>query len=180
MFSGKTRKLLHKLNLAALAGQSVILFKPTIDNRYSDNLVVSHDGTSLPAVPVSSAEDIRDELAELVLNGRRADVVGIDEAQFFDEDLAPLVEELANIHGVRVMISGLDLDFKAESFGPMPQLLCLADKIKKCKAVCAACGRYVPCRSFRLTEDIEQVKLGDKKQYSPLCRTCFQHAKGRK
>lgn len=165
MFSGKTEELIRRLRRAQFARQRVEIFKPTIDVRYSEEEVVSHEGTSIMSTPVDSSQSI------LLLCGD-SEVIGIDEAQFFDEGIVGVCNELAN-RGVRVIVAGLDLDFRGTPFGPMPQLLAIADDVLKVHAICMRCGSlaYV---SHRIVEGDRQVMLGETKEYEPLCRECYQ------
>lgn len=167
MFSGKTEELIRRLRRARFAKQHVAIFKPTMDVRYSRNDVVSHDHTSLRSVPVHQPDEI------LKLSGG-CDVVGIDEAQFFDGHLVEVCNKLAN-QGVRVIIAGLDMDFLGNPFGPMPSLMAVADEVTKVHAICVKCGSLAYA-SHRLVSDREQVMLGEKQEYEPLCRDCFQKA----
>ena len=167
MFSGKTEELIRRMRRAQFAHQKVEIFKPGIDVRYSDEDVVSHEGTSIPSTPVDSSQSI------LLLAGD-SDVIGIDEAQFFDEGIIDVCNQLAN-RGVRVIVAGLDLDFKGMPFGPMPKLLAIADDVSKVHAICLRCGAlaYV---SHRIVAGERQVMLGETKEYEPLCRECYKKA----
>ena len=165
MFSGKTEELIRRLRRAQFAKQRVEIFKPAIDVRYSEEEVVSHEGTSIPSTPVDSS-------ASILLMGQESDVVGIDEAQFFDEHIVEVCNELA-ARGIRVIVAGLDLDFKGQPFGPMPQLCAIADEVTKVHAICVRCGAlaYV---SHRIVAGDKQVLLGEKQEYEPLCRECYK------
>ena len=165
MFSGKTEELIRSLRRAQFAKQRVEIFKPAIDVRYSEEEVVSHEGTSIPSTPVDSS-------ASILLMGQESDVVGIDEAQFFDEHIVEVCNELA-ARGIRVIVAGLDLDFKGQPFGPMPQLCAIADEVTKVHAICVRCGAlaYV---SHRIVAGDKQVLLGEKQEYEPLCRECYK------
>ena len=167
MFSGKTEELIRRMRRAQFAHQKVEIFKPGIDVRYSEQDVVSHEGTSIPSTPVDSSQSI------LLLAGD-SEVIGIDEAQFFDEGIVDVCNQLA-YEGVRVIVAGLDLDFKGVPFGPMPKLLAIADDVTKVHAICVQCGAlaYV---SHRIVEGDRQVLLGETKEYEPLCRQCYQKA----
>lgn len=167
MFSGKTEELIRRLKRAKFARQRVEIFKPAIDTRYSEDHVVSHDSNSIPSTPVDSSSSI-------LLFTSEIDVVGIDEAQFFDEQLANVCNQLAN-NGVRVIVAGLDMDFKGVPFGPMPALCAIADEVTKVHAICVKCGRlaYV---SHRVIENERRVLLGEKNEYEPLCRSCYADA----
>ena len=164
MFSGKTEELIRRLRRAQFAKQVVEIFKPAIDVRYSEEDVVSHEGNSIPSTPVDSS-------ASILLMAQGSDVVGIDEAQFFDEHIVEVCNELAG-RGIRVIVAGLDLDFKGQPFGPMPALCAIADEVTKVHAICVRCGAlaYV---SHRIVAGEKQVMLGEKQEYEPLCRECY-------
>ena len=165
MFSGKTEELIRRLKRARFARQRVEIYKPTVDTRYSEEDVVSHDQNSIASTPVDSS-------AAILLLAEAAEVVGIDEAQFFDEGLVAVCNELAN-RGKRVIVAGLDMDFKGIPFGPMPALCAVAEEVTKVHAICVRCGNlaYV---SHRIVDDERQVMLGEKMEYEPLCRCCYQ------
>lgn len=167
MFSGKTEELIRRMKRAKFARQRVEIFKPAIDTRYSEEDVVSHEGNSIPSTPVESS-------ASILLLGSDTEVVGIDEAQFFDDNLIDVCNELAN-RGTRVIVAGLDLDFKGVPFGPMPALCAIADEVTKVHAVCVHCGAlaYV---SHRTVDEEKRVLLGEQTVYEPLCRVCYQKA----
>jgi thymidine kinase len=165
MFSGKTEELIRRLKRAKIAKQKVEIYKPAIDVRYSETEVVSHDENSIRSTPVENSANI------LLLSGN-VDVIGIDEAQFFDKGLIDVVEKLANM-GVRVIIAGLDMDFKGVPFGPIPGLMAVADHITKVHAICVKCGNIAQF-SHRLSEKEQIVLLGEKNIYEPLCRGCFR------
>lgn len=167
MFSGKTEELIRRMKRAIFARQKVEIFKPSMDVRYSDEEVVSHEGNSIPSTPVDSSSSI------LLMSGGY-DVIGIDEAQFFDGNIVEVCNILAN-QGVRVIVAGLDLDFRGQPFGPMPRLLAVADEVSKVHAICVHCGAlaYV---SHRLVDVDKQVLLGEKMEYEPLCRECYKKA----
>ena len=167
MFSGKTEELIRRLRRAQFAKQVVEIFKPAIDVRYSEEDVVSHEGNSIPSTPVDSSTSI-------LLMAQGSDVVGIDEAQFFDERIVEVCNELAS-RGIRVIVAGLDLDFKGQPFGPMPALCAIADEVTKVHAICVRCGAlaYV---SHRIVAGEKQVMLGEKQEYEPLCRECYAQA----
>lgn len=165
MFSGKTEELIRRLKRAKIARQKVEIYKPAIDVRYSVSEVVSHDENSIRSTPVENSANI------LLLSGD-VDVVGIDEAQFFDKGLIEVVVKLADM-GVRVIIAGLDMDFKGEPFGPIPGLMAVADYITKVHAICVNCGNIAQF-SHRLTAKEQVVLLGEKDIYEPLCRSCFR------
>lgn len=164
MFSGKTEELIRRIHLAEQNGQRVVVFKPMVDKRYHEMKVVSHRGLEIEAVPVNSATDMLGVF-------RDADVVGIDEAQFFNEDLPGVCSQFANI-GLRIIVAGLDLDYKGRPFGCMPQLMALAESLVKLQAVCAHCGdaAYI---SHRKSTNQNLVMLGESSGYEPLCRVCF-------
>jgi thymidine kinase len=164
MFSGKTEELIRRLRRSQFAKQAIATFKPDIDKRYDDFKVVSHQGTELLSQPVKSSQDL------LSLCGE-AKVLGIDEAQFFDMELPQVAQQLAN-KGLRVIVAGLDLDYKGQPFGPMPQLMAIAEYVTKVHAICMRCGSlaYV---SHRKLNAKELVMLGETDAYEPLCRTCF-------
>lgn len=167
MFSGKTEELIRRMKRAKFAKQKVEIFKPSIDTRYSDEDVVSHDQNSVHSTPIESS-------GSLLLLASDIDVVGIDEAQFFDNGLVEVCNELAN-RGVRVIVAGLDMDFKGIPFGPIPALCAIADEVTKVHAICVRCGAlaYV---SHRLISNDRRVLLGEKDEYEPLCRECYQKA----
>ena len=167
MFSGKTEELIRRMKRAKFARQKVEIFKPSIDTRYSDEDVVSHDQNTIHSTPIDSSGSI-----PLLAAG--IDVVGIDEAQFLDDGLVDVCNQLAN-NGVRVIIAGLDMDYKGVPFGPIPALCAIADEVTKVHAICVKCGAlaYV---SHRLVADDRRVMLGEQQEYEPLCRTCYQEA----
>lgn len=164
MFSGKTEELIRRLKRAEFAKQKVEIFKPAIDIRYDDENVVSHVGTSIRSTPVPSSGNI-------LLLANDIDVVGIDEAQFFDDELPEVCEKLAN-SGIRVIIAGLDMDFTGKPFGPIPALLSKAEFVTKVHAICMRCGDLAQY-SHRKTQDEALVLLGEIDEYEPLCRKCF-------
>lgn len=165
MFSGKTEELIRRLKRARIARQQVAIFKPSIDTRYSDADVVSHDANAVASTPVANSQQILGLVAD-------ARVVGIDEAQFFDADLPRVCTELAN-SGKRVIVAGLDMDFKGLPFGSMPALMAIAEDVTKVHAICARCGNlaYV---SHRTVAAEQQVLLGEQQAYEPLCRSCYE------
>ncbi len=167
MFSGKTEELLRRLRRAVIAKQKVEIFKPRIDNRYSFQEVVSHDMNSFPSTPVDVSANI------LLLTGG-VDVVGIDEAQFFDPGLTDVCTKLAN-QGVRVIVAGLDIDYKGVPFGPIPSLMAVAEYVTKVHAICSRCGNLAHY-SFRTSESSKLVVLGSQNDYEPLCRNCYNKA----
>jgi len=167
MFSGKTEELIRRLRRAKIARQRVEIFKPAIDVRYSLSDVVSHDENTIRSTPVENSANI------LLLTGD-VDIVGIDEAQFFDTGLVDVVVKLADM-GVRVIVAGLDMDFKGNPFGPIPNLMAIADFVTKVHAICVRCGNIAQF-SHRLTDSGKVVLLGEKDIYEPLCRTCYLKA----
>ena len=167
MFSGKTEELIRRLKRAKIAQLKVEIFKPAIDTRYSVAEVVSHDENSILSTPVESSGNI------MLLTGD-VDVIGIDEAQFFDFGLIDVSINLANM-GIRVIIAGLDMDFKGKPFGPIPGLMAVADHITKVHAICMRCGDVAQF-SHRLSTADKLVLLGEKDEYEPLCRSCFTKA----
>jgi thymidine kinase len=167
MFSGKTEELIRRLKRAKIARLKVEIFKPAIDTRYSLAEVVSHDENSILSTPVESSGNI------MLLTGD-VDVIGIDEAQFFDNGLIDVSISLANM-GIRVIIAGLDMDFKGKPFGPIPGLMAVADHITKVHAICMRCGDVAQF-SHRLSAADKLVLLGEKDEYEPLCRSCFTKA----
>ena len=165
MFSGKTEELIRRLKRANFAKLRVEIFKPKIDTRYSEEDVVSHDRTTIRSTPVESSGSI-------LLMTSEVDVVGIDEAQFFDDGLVDVCKQLAD-NGIRVVVAGLDMDFRCTPFGPMPALMAIADDVYKVHAICVRCGAlaYV---SHRLVAGEKQVLLGEMTEYEPICRDCFK------
>ena len=166
MFSGKTEELIRRLKRAKIAKQKVEIFKPKIDVRYSDCEVVSHDSNAINSTPVEVAEEILLQVGDI-------DVIGIDEAQFFDEGLGDVCNILAN-KGIRVIVAGLDMDFKGVPFGPMPKLFAVAEYVTKVHAICMHCGNLAQY-SHRKEKSEELVLLGEKDEYEPLCRTCYNN-----
>ena len=164
MFSGKTEELIRRLKRAKIAEQSVEIFKPTTDTRYSSDEVVSHDARAIASRPVLTSE-------EILLVGADVLVIGIDEAQFFDNQLAAVCDELAT-RGHRVIAAGLDMDFRGRPFGPMPDLLAIAEYVTKLHAICHHCGNLAT-HTYRLTTDAETVVLGERDMYEARCRHCF-------
>ena len=164
MFSGKTEELIRRLKRAQIANQRIEIFKPSVDNRYHDTDVVSHDENRIRSTPVTASQNI-------LLLAEDAEVIGIDEAQFFDAELPNVAETLAS-KGIRVIIAGLDMDFQAEPFGPVPALLAKADYITKLHAICMVCGN-IANYSYRKTEEEGKVLLGEKDKYEARCRKCY-------
>ncbi|WP_297336625.1 thymidine kinase [Algoriphagus sp.] len=168
MFSGKTEELIRRLNRAKIARQKVEIFKPSVDRRYHDEDVVSHNENSIRSTPVNFADDI------LLLSGN-CDVVGIDEVQFFDEQIVSVAQKLAN-QGKRVILAGLDMDFEGNPFEPMPKLMAVAEYVTKVHAICMKCGDLAAF-SFRLADSKQKVMLGEKDSYEARCRKCFYEDK---
>ena len=164
MFSGKTEELIRRMKRAKIARQHILIFKPAFDDRYSKEKVISHDANEIPSTPVSDVEKIP-ALAE------EYTVVGVDEAQFFDPKIVEICSTLAD-QGKRVIVAGLDMDFQGKPFGPMPQLMAIAEYVTKVHAVCMRCGALAQF-SHRLSADDELVLLGEKDKYEPLCRKCY-------
>jgi thymidine kinase len=164
MFSGKTEELIRRLRRAQFANLRVEIFKPRVDTRYSEEEVVSHDAHAIRSTPVESAQNI-------LLMTSNVDVVGIDEAQFFDEGIIDVCKMLAN-SGIRVIVAGLDMDYTGKPFGPMPALMAVAEYVTKVHAICVRCGNLAH-HSHRLTADSKQVMLGAQDSYEPICRHCF-------
>lgn len=164
MFSGKTEELIRRLKRAKIANLKVEIFKPAIDVRYDEIKIVSHDDNAIHSTPIDNSQT-------LLLMAQDVDVVGIDEAQFFDDEIANVCDELA-LRGVRVIVAGLDMDYTAKPFGQMPFLLAKADYITKLHAICVKCGN-IANYSYRIIPNEEQVMLGAKNVYEPRCRNCF-------
>ncbi len=165
MFSGKTEELIRRMKRAQFANLKVEIFKPSIDVRYSEQEVVSHDANAIQSTPVESAQNI-------LLMASDVDVVGIDEAQFFDAGIVDVCRELAN-SGIRVIVAGLDMDYMGKPIGPMPALMATAEYVTKVHAICVRCGDLAH-HSHRLTADDKQVLLGAHDTYQPICRHCFK------
>jgi thymidine kinase len=164
MFSGKTEELIRRLKRARIANQKVEIFKPKIDTRYDDKKVVSHDENSILSIPIEHSSKLL-ELTEGI------NVVGIDEAQFFDNELPNVCQQLA-LRGIRIIIAGLDMDYKGLPFGPMPNLLAVAEYITKVHAICQHCGNLAT-HSYRISEEQATVVLGEQDRYEARCRTCY-------
>ena len=164
MFSGKTEELIRRLKRAEIAGQNIMIFKPKIDVRYDEEKVVSHNNNSIPSTPVPSSENI-------LLLSEEAQIIAVDEAQFFDDELPNVCRQLAQ-QGKRVIIAGLDMDYTGKPFGPIPNIMATADHVTKVRAICMSCGNPA-LYSHRKTNDNSLVQLGQKEKYQPLCRTCF-------
>jgi thymidine kinase len=167
MFSGKTEELIRRLKRVQIANQRIAVFKPQIDNRYSQEKIISHDTNFLNAVPVQFAKEIFDKIED-------AEVVGIDEAQFFDSEIADCCDLLA-FKGIRVIVAGLDMDYLGKPFGPMPLILAKADYVTKLHAICQQCGS-IANYSYRKVANEEQVMLGATDSYEPRCRKCYQQS----
>ncbi len=167
MFSGKTEELIRRMRRAQFANQKIAIFKPCIDVRYSEDDVVSHDSKHIPSFPIDSPAKILSMVAGV-------QVVGIDEAQFFDETIVDVAQSLAN-SGIRVIIAGLDSDFLGKPFGPMPALMAVAEDVQKVHAICVKCGSPAQ-HSHRLSKSENLVELGEKDIYEPLCRHCYNEA----
>jgi thymidine kinase len=168
MFSGKTEELIRRLKRAEFAQQKIQIFKPQIDTRYDALKIVSHEGREITSIPVQNSQSI-----QLLVDIENTDVVGIDEGQFFDSNLVEVATYLAN-HGIRVIIAGLDMDYKGNPFGVMPKLLAVAEYVTKVHAICVKCGNlaYV---SHRISSSENLILLGEKDSYIPLCRQCFNN-----
>lgn len=164
MFSGKTEELIRRLKRAKIAKQNVKIFKPAIDTRYSENKVVSHDANSIDSIVVNNSEEILNYTKNI-------EVVGIDEVQFFDKKITKICKKLAN-NGIRVIVAGLDMDFQGKPFGAIPQIMATAEYVTKVHAICMKCGNIAQF-SHRLSESENLVELGEKNEYEPLCRHCY-------
>mgnify|MGYP006289504761 CR=1 FL=1 len=164
MFSGKTEELIRRLNRARIARQMVEIFKPRMEVRYSEQEVVSHDEHTIQSTPVDSASNI-------LLLASGVEVVGVDEAQFFDDGLIDVCNQLAN-SGIRVIVAGLDMDFRGKPFGPIPKLLSVAEYVTKVHAICVRCGNLANY-THRLSGEDSLILLGETDLYEPLCRECF-------
>ena len=164
MFSGKTEELIRRLNRARIAKQKVEIFKPAMDTRYSEEQIVTHDAHAILSTPVQSA-------SQILLMVNDVNVVGIDEAQFFDSEITSVCNTMAN-NGIRVLVAGLDMDFLGVPFGPMPSLIATAEYITKLHAICMSCGDLAHY-SHRIVKNEQQVLLGEKDAYEPLCRKCY-------
>ncbi len=165
MFSGKTEELIRRLKRAEIAGQKLMIFKPSIDNRYAEDKVVSHDEKSLKSMAVQKAGDIMQYIDDDV------EVIGIDEAQFFDDEIVTVVNDLANL-GIRVIVAGLDMDYRGKPFGPVPHIMAIAEFVTKVHAICTRCGNLANYSHRKALSD-DLVLLGTQNEYEPLCRKCF-------
>lgn len=164
MFSGKTEELIRRLKRAKIARQKVEIFKPELDTRYDEKKIVSHDANAILSIPVSNATDILKLASEV-------NVIGVDEAQFFGLELVDVAQKLAT-QGKRIIIAGLDMDYKGVPFGSIPNLLAVAEYITKVHAICPHCGALAT-HSYRLSNESEQIVLGEKDRYEPRCRVCY-------
>lgn len=164
MFSGKTEELIRRLKRATIAQLKIEVFKPKVDTRYDQTNIVSHDTSSVLATPVGHSSKLL-EISE------ETSVVGVDEAQFFDSDLPDVCQQLAH-RGIRVVVAGLDMDFRGKPFGPMPDMLAIAEYVTKVHAICVHCGNLAT-HSYRLADGDEVIMLGEKEQYEPRCRFCY-------
>jgi len=167
MFSGKTEELIRRLRRAQIAKQVVAIFKPHLDKRYSEKEIVSHDASAIASIPVK-------EVSEILAKSQQAEVIGIDEVQFFGMEIINVCNELAN-KGKRVIIAGLDMDYLGNPFGPMPYLMAIAEYVTKVHAICIRCGSLAHF-SHRITDSSSLIEIGEKDKYEPLCRNCFLEA----
>ncbi len=165
MFSGKTEELIRRLKRAKIANQKTAIFKPKKDTRYDEKNVVSHDDNAILSIPIERSVDMFEHVHDV-------NVIGVDEAQFFDMDLPEVCQKLA-IKGIRVVVAGLDMDFLGKPFGPIPTLLAVAEYITKVHAICPHCGSLAT-HSYRLSSEKKQVLLGEKDKYEPRCRICYE------
>jgi thymidine kinase len=164
MFSGKTEELIRRLKRAKIANQKVQIFKPRKDVRYDEEAVVSHDENSIPSISIENSEEIYHHIVDHT-------VIGIDEAQFFDNKLTEVCQKIA-VRGTRVIVAGLDMDFKGNPFGPIPNLLAVSEYITKVHAICPHCGTLAT-HSYRLSQEKDTIVLGEKDKYEPRCRICY-------
>ncbi len=164
MFSGKTEELLRRLRRAKIAQIKMVIFKPAIDTRYSEYRIVSHDTNYFPSLSINESKDI-------IKNSQEASLIALDEAQFFDEGIIEVLETLA-IQGKRIIVAGLDMDYKGLPFGPMPKIMAIAEYVTKLNAICVKCGG-LGTHSYRLSDRSGLVLLGEKDHYEPRCRKCF-------
>lgn len=165
MFSGKSEELIRRLKRAQIANQSIMCFKPVKDDRYADEQVVSHDSNAQDSVAIEDSKEILKHVEQ------GTNVVGIDEGQFFDMELVDIAQKLA-LSGKRVVVAGLDLDFRGIPFGPMPHLMAVAEYVTKVHAICPHCGNLAT-HSYRLSEETDTVVIGEKDKYEPRCRMCY-------
>lgn len=164
MFSGKTEELIRRLRRAQIANKKVEIFKPLVDTRYHETDVVSHNSNAIRSTPIAHSENI-------LLLAEGVEVIGVDEAQFMDHELPAVCEKLAQ-KGCRVIVAGLDMDFEGRPFGPMPNLLAIADYITKVHAICVNCGEIAHF-SYRTSQNKSKILLGEKESYEPRCRECY-------
>ncbi|MFZ9939365.1 MAG: thymidine kinase [Bacteroidetes bacterium] len=169
MFSGKTEELIRRLKRARIARRNISLFKPMVDTRYHSADIVSHDQSRIEAQPVGHSKDVLEKVSDIGIKG--IDVVGIDEAQFFDDGIVDVARELS-ARGIRVVVAGLDMDYLGVPFGPMPALMAVAEQVTKLHPVCMVCGGPAS-HSYRIVPDNNQLMLGEKESYEPRCRPCF-------
>jgi len=167
MFSGKTEELIRRLKRAKIANLNVEIFKPAMDTRYDELKIISHDTNAIQSTPIDNSQKI-------LLLAQAADVIGVDEAQFFDEELPNVCDELA-LRGIRVIVAGLDMDYLGNPFGPMPSLMAKADYVTKVHAICVKCGN-IANYSYRKVPNDDQVMLGELDVYEPRCRVCYNQA----
>ena len=165
MFSGKSEELIRRLKRAQIANQNVLCFKPVKDDRYADEKVVSHDKNAQDSIPIEASKEILQHVEQ------STNVVGIDEGQFFDAEIVNITQKLA-LSGKRVVIAGLDLDFRGIPFGPMPALMAVAEYVTKVHAICPHCGNLAT-HSYRLSDEKDTVVIGEKDKYEPRCRMCY-------
>ena len=169
MFSGKTEELIRRLNRARIAKLKVEIFSPKADTRYGEEAIISHNANKITSTPVDTASAI-------LLLASDAHVIGVDEAQFFDDELPEVCTALAN-RGIRVIVAGLDMDFKGRPFGSMPTIMAIAESVTKLQAVCVKCGNPAQY-SYRLVHDNSKILLGEKESYEPRCRACYNTVAG--
>ena len=167
MFSGKTEELIRRLRRAQIAKLNVEIFKPALDNRYSETEIVSHDSKTIHSIPIKNSSEVLGKIGDV-------DVVGFDETQFFDEGIVEVCETLAN-KGIRVIVAGLDMDFLGQPFGPVPALMARAEYVSKVHAICMRCGNLANY-SHRFSDNQSIVELGETDKYEPLCRSCYTEA----
>lgn len=165
MFSGKTEELIRRIKRAQFANQKVMIFKSKKDVRYDETAVVSHDDNSIDGTPIEKSEDMYNYIDKV-------NVIGVDEAQFFDDKLPEVCQRLA-VRGIRIIVAGLDMDFRGKPFGPIPHLLSVAEYITKVHAICPHCGNLAT-HSYRLSQEQDTVLLGEKDKYEPRCRVCYE------
>lgn len=170
MFSGKTEELIRRLNRARIAKQRVEIFKPSVDTRYNEENIVSHNENFINSTPVQAS-------TQILIYANEVDVIGIDEAQFFDDELVSVCNTLAN-NGIRVVVAGLDMDYTGKPFGPIPALMATAEYVTKVHAICMQCGNLAN-HSFRKTNEEKLVVLGETESYEPLCRECYHKARNK-